>query len=400
MAAHFVGQLLTSCQHKLPTLFVGAATGVHKSLHLSSQVPDTPEDEGGLDVEAGAEPGSGELLRQTLRKSVEKARRAAAASTAPGSACPTAATGGLQAPALTKDLTNQQQPAVPAAPVLLPAPTQHPSAAAGATPTAPQQQRRPTPPATFLAGVKAALQEASAGGTHAQQAVPAPARQLPAARAPEVMANGSALSAALRAALAPRQQQTATTRGRQAPQLVLQRSPHEAGEAAKHSPGQPTGLPAAAPTDLAAAVGAAERTPQAQLGLRPVPGAEVAPATGRTDGSGKLFPVLFSLQACDFSRACTPLVGQHAVLLPSLSHGLHCRRGPRLLERNRNAGAAARMRWRRRCSRKAAAAAIGDSARCAPPASNTKPAASRTRSTSCGSPCSVPAAHKRRGTKE
>lgn len=253
------------------------------------QVPDTPEDEGGLAAGAGAEPGSGALLRHTLRKSVEKAQKAAAASAAAGGSGPAAAACGLQAPALTRDLTNQQQPAVPAVPAVVPpASLQQPAAAARATPPAPQQQRRPAPPATFLAGVKAALQEASAGGAHAQQAVPASARRSPTVGAAELRGNGSALPAALGAALAPRQQQTTTVRGRQVPQLVLQRSPHDAGEVSKRSVMQPTGLQAAAAADLPAEAGAADRTPQAQLGLRPVPGAEVAPATGRTDGSGRL----------------------------------------------------------------------------------------------------------------
>lgn len=257
------------------------------TLSLSPQVPDTPEDEGCLGANAGAEPGSGELLRRTLRKSVEKVRGAAAAAAAEGGSDLAAAAGVSQAPALTRDLADPQQPTGPPALVLLLASLQKAAAAAGAAPPAPPQQRRPAPPASFLAGVKAALQEASAGGVHAQQQAPALLQRSPIVAAAEVRGNGSALPAALGAALAPRQQHTAPARGRQAPQLALHRSPHESGAAPKRSAAHAAALPEAdANTDLAAEGAAVERTPQAQLGLRPVPGAGCVPSTGRTDGSG------------------------------------------------------------------------------------------------------------------
>lgn len=275
-----------SCRNLLPSRSLHhVLTGSNDTLSLSPQVPDTPEDEGGLGANAGAEPGSGELLRRTLRKSVEKVRGAAAAAAAEGGSDLAAAAGVSQAPALTRDLADPQQPTGPPALVLLPASLQ--KAAAGATPPAPPQPRRPAPPASFLAGVKAALQEASAGGVHAQQQAPALLQRSPLVAAAEVRGNGSALPAALGAALAPRQQHTAPARGRQAPQLALHRSPHESGAAPKRSAAHAAALPAAdANTDLAAEGAAVERTPQAQLGLRPVPGAGCVPSTGRTDGSG------------------------------------------------------------------------------------------------------------------
>ncbi|KAL4428417.1 hypothetical protein ABPG75_002506 [Micractinium tetrahymenae] len=254
-------------------------------------VPDTPEDEGGLGsgAGAGADPGSGELLRHALRKSVEKARSAAVAAAAEGGArAATAAAGGAPpAPALTRDLTNQQHPAAPPALVLPPASMQQLAVPAGATPPVPQQHRRQAPPASFLAGAKAALEEASAGGARAQQQVaPGSAQRSPIAGVAELRGNGSALPAVLGAALAPRQQPTAAARARGTPQLALHRSPHEPGQASKRGAAQAADPPAAAATDSAADGAAAERTPQAQLGLRPVPGTEAVPPTGRTDGSG------------------------------------------------------------------------------------------------------------------
>lgn len=281
------------------------------------QVPDTPEEDPLLAAPAPGEPqASSEALRRlALRRSAEKAGGAAV--TAPSAAAgagqmPPAAglpdervgrAAAAAAGALTRDLTNQlapphqqqpqqqrqqqqQQGAVPpptaaALPQMLPrSPQQLPTA--GPVPLAHQQQwQRQQQPASFLAGAKAALQEASAAGAPPAQQ---PERQwqthleLPlAAVAQARAANGSVLPASTRQQQQqPPQQQHPPARPGQAPQLALHRSPLALG-------------PPVLPGDTAGAgtaPAAAGRTPQAmQLGLQRTPEAEPAvPPTGRTDG--------------------------------------------------------------------------------------------------------------------
>lgn len=259
---------------------------------LQPQVPDTPEEEG-LAAAADQQPqaqqqqqlnGGGEaLLRQALRRSAEKARNgdgsdlaapapmpAAAAAVASAvhpqqSAGPPAGQASAAPPAaaaLTRDLTNQPHLAAPtvgapasAAPHVLGGapppfrPVVPPQLGAGG-PVPLAQHQRQQQPASFLAGARAALQEASAGGV--QQG---PQQQ-------QVQ-----LQHAQRAPLQP----TAARPGH-APQLPLHRSPHAEGLASVPIP-----VTAAAPVD---------RTPQAlQLGLERTPGVEGgAPLSGQTDG--------------------------------------------------------------------------------------------------------------------
>lgn len=280
---------------------------------LQPQVPDTPEEEG-LAAAADQQPqaqqqqqlnGGGEaLLRQALRRSAEKARNgdgsdlaapaplpaaAAAAASAvhpqqtagppagQASAAPPAAT------ALTRDLTNQPHLGAPASaaphvqagapppfrPVLPPQ-----LGAGGPVPLA--QHQRQQQPASFLAGARAALQEASAGGV--QQG---PQQQ-------QVQ-----LQHAQRVPLQP-----AAARPGHAPQLPLHRSPHAEGLASVPIP-----VTAAAPAD---------RTPQAlQLGLERTLGVEGgAPLSGQTDGGA-----LFASGGCCLLRCLGVLcVGAHVGL--------------------------------------------------------------------------------------
>ena len=253
---------------------------------LCPQVPDTPEDEGLAAAAAAAEQqqqqlnggGAEALRRQALRRSAEKARDAAeagveaAVATAPGlppSAVQAQAPAGplaaqaAPAMALTRDLTNQPQLAAPAA-------AAPPSAAqplpAGATaahvPVLPQQlgaaaaaplaqHQRQQQQASFLAGARAALQEASASGAQQPQQAQPQQRHVPSAQLP------------------PQQ----PARPGQAPQLALHRSPH----AAEANASVPLPGPGAAPADT---------TPQAlQPELERMPGVEgAAPPSGKTDG--------------------------------------------------------------------------------------------------------------------
>ncbi len=267
---------------------------------LQLQVPDTPEEEGlaaAADLQQHAQQhqqpqqqanSAGDaLLRQALRRSAEKARSADATGTAaPASAAaaPAPSTAQLQpaagppavqaggappsAAALTRDLTNQPRLAAPtsaalaaavpsgqagAAPPLRSVPLPPQLGAGGPVPLA--QHQRQQQPASFLAGARAALQEASAGG--AQQAPP-PAQQVQ-------QPPGSLVP------LQPPLQQAVVQPGH-APQLPLHRSPHADGAGLLPAP-----MPVAAPAD---------RTPQAlQLGLERTPGAEAgAPPSGKTDG--------------------------------------------------------------------------------------------------------------------
>ncbi|PRW44411.1 helicase and polymerase-containing TEBICHI isoform X1 [Chlorella sorokiniana] len=253
-------------------------------------VPDTPEEEGlaaAADQQAALQQqlngGGDALLRQALRRSAEKARSSddagaatavAAAVAAPSAAqaqqaagLPAVQAGGAppSAAALTRDLTNQPYVAAPtsSAPVSAAPQAQggaHPPfrpvlppqlGAGGPVPLA--QHQRQQQPASFLAGARAALQEASAGGAqHSMQQQQA--QQQHAQTAP----------------LQPLHQ--AQARPGQAPQLPLHRSPHATGLASVPIP-----VTAAAPADS---------TPQAlQLGLERTPGAEAgAPLSGKTDG--------------------------------------------------------------------------------------------------------------------
>ena len=262
-------------------------------------MPDTPEDDAGqaaaAAAAAAANPGSGELRRQALKKSAEKARGGAAGTGAAVNcmaSAPVAAAAGVAeaAGAVGRDLTNQRPAGASAAQAGMgagrpqgapqqqtlqqgagpPGSAMPPALGAGQpVPLARQQQRQPPQQASFLAGAKAALLEASASGSqpglHAQQQQQQQLQQKAA----------SALATAA-AAGASRQQQL--PRVGQVPQLALRRSPH----AAAALPGAPVlaGMPAGDP----AAGQAPERTPQAQLGLRCTPGSDQVPPTGRTDG--------------------------------------------------------------------------------------------------------------------
>jgi hypothetical protein len=244
-------------------------------------------------VAAAANPGSSELRRQALKKSAEKARMGTAGADAAASCMESApwtaatAAGAVGAPgAVGRDLTNQQPAAASAVQAGLGAgrpqaapQQQHLQQIAGApgsavppalgagqlVPLARQQQRPPQPQASFLAGAKAALLEASAGSSqpalHAQQQLP--------------QQNAAAALAISVAAVPGRQQQL--LRVGQVPQLALRRSPH----AAVALPGAP--VLSAMSRGEPAAEQAPERTPQAQLGLRRTPGSDQVPPTGRTD---------------------------------------------------------------------------------------------------------------------
>ena len=218
----------------------------------SLQVPDTPEDDG--PVAGAADTGGGSLLRHTLRKSAEKARGTAAAAAAGD------AGNGAAVAAHAPDPPARAAP--PASALVLPPPAVAPPPACGpGLAAAAQQQLQRAHPANFLADAKAALQEASAAGG----AQPAAADLRGSSRVPPLPAAA------------------ASARGGQVAQLALRRSPHASALGAAAAQGCQQ-VPAAGAAPLATAQAGADRTPQAQLGLRPVSAGATAPGTGRTDG--------------------------------------------------------------------------------------------------------------------
>ena len=278
------------------------------------QVPDTPEDDSALAaVAAAGEAGCGDLLKQALRRSAEKGRAATsaqqqeqqpqqeqqAAAARPDVSTAAQAQASPPSSPFTRDLTNHQLPAAASlrqqgGATAQPAPHCQKLGAAlharGATPGLPQQQQqqwqqrqhhsvgqaathmpligaasepiplaqqqqqqqRQQPRASFLAGAKAALQEASGPGSQTVHASPRPTAKQPHPPA----------------------------RAGQVPQLALRRSPL-ALAALPAAPGSALAGQVAAPL---AAPGLTDRTPQGQLGLRRTPGTLQAPPTGTTDG--------------------------------------------------------------------------------------------------------------------
>lgn len=291
-------------------------------LALCPQVPDTPEEEGlaAAAAEQQQQQSGGEALRrQALRRSAEKARGAAEVGVeaataavagvtageaqAPAPAGPPAPQAAAAAPAmaLTRDLTNQPQLAAPAAaasasaapqlqagaaPAQVPVLPQQLGAAA-AVPLAQHQQQQQQ--ASFLAGARAALQEASANGAQQVQLQQPQQRHVPSAQLP------------------PQQ----PPRPGQAPQLALHCSRHAAvAHASAPLPG-----PSAAPADT---------TPQAlQLGPERTPEAEAAaPPSGKTDGGASIVSGGIPLLAAKCITAPPPSCffrGAASIALPCLA---------------------------------------------------------------------------------
>lgn len=280
-------------------------------------MPDTPEDDS---LPTGEPPCSDELLRLALRRSSESGLAVAGS----GGLChkeqgkqrgDTAAAAAVDCNAVvqsrdaaahnpcTDDVNNmtcQQQPAsLLAAPKQLHRPSglsapppqqqhkrQHEEAVAQPMPQAQQQQRRhPHRRTSFLAGAKAALLEASAPGSQPGAGSPSPA--------------------------APRLQSAA--RLRQAPQLALRRSPLAA--LAVLPPPPSFKIEQAASLLLGSGAGVvaaplADKTPQAQLGLRRTPVSGQAPPTGSTDGgtSGTSGGWFFIFITCCINQSNAPLL--------------------------------------------------------------------------------------------